>query len=115
MGPLRHCLNLPSQGALEAGRETPPLAGLRLSPGRANERPRFMAACIIAAEIVMVPMALLVGAKSDASRFLASVSPSGAASAAWGLGAALRNLSPASSSMGRFNAAAFLFLGGGTA
>jgi predicted MFS family arabinose efflux permease len=43
-----------------------PLIGERLSQGAKGSEPLFMAACIIAAQIVMVPMAMLVGAKADA-------------------------------------------------
>jgi hypothetical protein len=43
-----------------------PLIGERLSQGRDGAGPLFMAACIIAAQAVMVPMAILAGAKADA-------------------------------------------------
>ncbi|MBV8751372.1 MAG: MFS transporter [Hyphomicrobiales bacterium] len=43
-----------------------PLIGERLSQGANGTQTLFMAACIIAAQIVMVPMAMLVGAKADA-------------------------------------------------
>lgn len=43
-----------------------PLVGERLSQGRSDFGSLFIAACIITAQIVMVPMAMLVGAKSDA-------------------------------------------------
>ncbi|KAF2991404.1 MFS transporter (plasmid) [Methylocystis sp. MJC1] len=43
-----------------------PLVGERLSLGHRDSGSLFIAACIIAAQIVMVPMAILVGAKSDA-------------------------------------------------
>jgi MFS family permease len=42
-----------------------PLIGERLSQGRSDFGPLFIAACIITAQIVMVPMAMLVGAKSE--------------------------------------------------
>lgn len=42
-----------------------PLVGERLSKGHEAAGPLFIAACIITAQIVMVPMAMLVGAKSD--------------------------------------------------
>ena len=42
-----------------------PLAGERLSQGHAEASPLFMASCIIAAQLVMVPMAILVGHKAD--------------------------------------------------
>jgi MFS family permease len=43
-----------------------PLIGERLSQGAQGTETLFMAGCIIAAQIVMVPMAVLVGAKADA-------------------------------------------------
>jgi MFS family permease len=43
-----------------------PLIGERLSQGRDGAGPLFMAACIITAQGVMVPMAILAGAKADA-------------------------------------------------
>lgn len=43
-----------------------PLVGERLSQGHKDSGSLFIAACIIAAQAVMVPMAMLVGAKSDA-------------------------------------------------
>jgi predicted MFS family arabinose efflux permease len=43
-----------------------PLIGERLSQGAKGSETLFMAACIIAAQVVMVPMAMLVGAKADA-------------------------------------------------
>jgi MFS family permease len=42
-----------------------PLIGERLSQGHKNSGSLFIAACIIAAQAVMVPMAMLVGVKSD--------------------------------------------------
>lgn len=42
-----------------------PLVGERLSEGREQTGSLFMAACIIAAQAVMIPMAALVGAKAD--------------------------------------------------
>jgi predicted MFS family arabinose efflux permease len=42
-----------------------PLIGERLSQGANGTQTLFMGACIIAAQIVMVPMAMLVGAKAD--------------------------------------------------
>ncbi len=43
-----------------------PLAGEKLSQGHPQESTLFMASCIIAAQLVMVPMAILVGHKADA-------------------------------------------------
>jgi Na+/H+ antiporter NhaD/arsenite permease-like protein/predicted MFS family arabinose efflux permease len=43
-----------------------PLIGERLSQGQKGAETLFMAACIITAQIAMVPMAMLVGAKADA-------------------------------------------------
>jgi MFS family permease len=43
-----------------------PLVGQRLSQGHSDLGSLFMGACIVTAQVVMVPMALLVGAKSDA-------------------------------------------------
>lgn len=43
-----------------------PLVGERLSEGQDQKGSLFMAACIIVAQIVMIPMAALVGAKADA-------------------------------------------------
>jgi MFS family permease len=43
-----------------------PLIGERLSQGQKGTETLFMAACIITAQIAMVPMAMLVGAKADA-------------------------------------------------
>ena len=43
-----------------------PLAGEKLSQGHADASPLFMASCIIAAQLVMVPMAILVGHNADA-------------------------------------------------
>src|SRR5207249_561125 len=43
-----------------------PLVGERLSQGRNGTETLFMAACIVTAQIIMVPMAMLVGAKADA-------------------------------------------------
>lgn len=43
-----------------------PLAGEKLSEGKPDASPLFMASCIITAQLVMAPMALLVGAKADA-------------------------------------------------
>jgi len=42
-----------------------PLVGERLSQGHKDSGSLFIAACIITAQAVMVPMAILVGAKSD--------------------------------------------------
>ena len=42
-----------------------PLAGQKLAQGQDQSSTLFMAACIIAAQLVMVPMALLVGRKAD--------------------------------------------------
>jgi Na+/H+ antiporter NhaD/arsenite permease-like protein len=42
-----------------------PLIGERLSQGHKDSGSLFIAACIIAAQLVMIPMAVLVGAKSD--------------------------------------------------
>jgi MFS family permease len=42
-----------------------PLIGERLARGRGGDGPLFMAACIITAQAVMVPMAILAGAKAD--------------------------------------------------
>ena len=43
-----------------------PLVGQKLALQNRNEGTALMSACIIAAQIVMVPMAMLVGAKADA-------------------------------------------------
>jgi MFS family permease len=43
-----------------------PLLGERLSHGQKGTETLFMAACIVTAQLVMVPMAMLVGAKADA-------------------------------------------------
>ena len=43
-----------------------PLLGEKLSQGHQEASSLFMAACIITAQVVMVPMALLVGHKADA-------------------------------------------------
>jgi MFS family permease len=43
-----------------------PLAGEKLSQGHPQESPLFMASCIVAAQLVMVPMAILAGTKADA-------------------------------------------------
>lgn len=43
-----------------------PLAGEKLSQGHPQASPLFMASCIIAAQLVMTPMAILVGRKADA-------------------------------------------------
>jgi MFS family permease len=43
-----------------------PLIGERLSQGQKGAETLFMAACIITAQVAMVPMAMLVGAKADA-------------------------------------------------
>jgi MFS family permease len=43
-----------------------PLLGEKLSQGHQQASSLFMAACIITAQVVMVPMALLVGQKADA-------------------------------------------------
>jgi len=43
-----------------------PLAGQKLAQDNAALATSLMAACIVAAQIIMVPMALLVGAKADA-------------------------------------------------
>jgi Na+/melibiose symporter-like transporter len=42
-----------------------PLIGEHLSQGRGGAGPLFMVACIITAQAVMVPMAILAGAKAD--------------------------------------------------
>src|SRR5712671_18283 len=42
-----------------------PLVGEKLSQGRQQASTLFMAACIIVAQIVMIPMAMLVGRKAD--------------------------------------------------
>jgi MFS family permease len=42
-----------------------PLVGERLSQGRDQTGSLFMAACIVAAQAVMIPMAAIVGAKAD--------------------------------------------------
>jgi predicted MFS family arabinose efflux permease len=42
-----------------------PLIGERLSQGRGGAGPLFMAACIITAQAVMIPMAILAGTKAD--------------------------------------------------
>ena len=42
-----------------------PLLGERLSQGQKGAETLFMAACIITAQLVMAPMAMLVGAKAD--------------------------------------------------
>jgi MFS family permease len=42
-----------------------PLVGERLSQGREGAGPLFMAASIITAQAVMIPMAILAGAKAD--------------------------------------------------
>jgi MFS family permease len=42
-----------------------PLVGQKLALKDANSGTSLMSACIVAAQIVMVPMALLVGAKAD--------------------------------------------------
>ena len=43
-----------------------PLAGEKLSQGKPDASPLFMASCVVTAQLVMVPMALLVGRKADA-------------------------------------------------
>ena len=43
-----------------------PLAGEKLSQGHPAESPLFMSSCIIVAQAVMVPMAILAGHKADA-------------------------------------------------
>jgi MFS family permease len=43
-----------------------PLAGEKLSVGKPDSSPLFISACIIVAQLVMVPMAILVGRKADA-------------------------------------------------
>jgi MFS family permease len=43
-----------------------PLLGERLSQAQKGTETLFMAACIVTAQVVMVPMAMLVGAKADA-------------------------------------------------
>jgi MFS family permease len=43
-----------------------PLAGEKLSVGKPESSPLFMALCIVAAQLVMVPVAILVGRKADA-------------------------------------------------
>lgn len=43
-----------------------PLAGEKLSVGKPEASPLFMALCIVTAQMVMVPMAILAGRKADA-------------------------------------------------
>jgi MFS family permease len=43
-----------------------PLVGQKLALAHAGSETAFMSACVIAAQLVMLPMALLVGAKADA-------------------------------------------------
>jgi len=43
-----------------------PLAGEKLSQGKPDASPLFMASCVVTAQLVMVPMAILVGRKADA-------------------------------------------------
>jgi MFS family permease len=43
-----------------------PLAGEKLSQGKPDSSPLFIASCIIVAQLVMVPMAILVGRKANA-------------------------------------------------
>lgn len=43
-----------------------PLAGEKLSQGHPQESPLFISSCIVVAQLVMVPMAILVGHKADA-------------------------------------------------
>jgi predicted MFS family arabinose efflux permease len=43
-----------------------PLLGERLAQGAKSTGPLFMAACIITAQLIMVPMAMLVGRRADA-------------------------------------------------
>lgn len=42
-----------------------PLAGEKMSQGHPQASPLFMASCIVAAQLVMVPMAILAGTKAD--------------------------------------------------
>ncbi|ADP72059.1 major facilitator superfamily MFS_1 [Rhodomicrobium vannielii ATCC 17100] len=42
-----------------------PLAGQKLSVGQPDESPLFMSSCVVVAQLVMVPMALLVGRKAN--------------------------------------------------
>jgi MFS family permease len=42
-----------------------PLAGMKLSQGRADESPLFIASCVVTAQLVMIPMAILAGHKAD--------------------------------------------------
>jgi MFS family permease len=42
-----------------------PLAGEKLSQGKPGASPLFMSACVVTAQLVMVPMAMLVGRKAD--------------------------------------------------
>ncbi len=43
-----------------------PLAGEKLSQGHPEASPLFMSSCIVVAQLVMVPMAILVGHRADA-------------------------------------------------
>ena len=43
-----------------------PLAGEKLSQGKPDASPLFMASCVITAQLVMAPIAILVGRKADA-------------------------------------------------
>ncbi|MFT4078370.1 MFS transporter [Rhodomicrobium sp.] len=43
-----------------------PLAGEKLSVGKPDESPLFMASCVVTAQLVMIPMAILVGHRADA-------------------------------------------------
>jgi len=43
-----------------------PLAGEKLSVGKPDESPLFMASCVVIAQFVMIPMAILVGHRADA-------------------------------------------------
>ena len=52
-----------------------PLVGQKLALQDKNLGTSLMSACIVAAQIVMVPMAMLVGAKADAGATSASSSP----------------------------------------
>jgi len=42
-----------------------PLAGEKLSVGKPDESPLFMASCVVTAQLVMIPMAILVGHRAD--------------------------------------------------
>jgi MFS family permease len=43
-----------------------PLAGMKLSQGRADASPLFIASCVVTAQLVMIAMAILAGRKADA-------------------------------------------------